>query len=175
MAENLRVTHYRNGEAIPNVIDNNAWTALSTGAYCWYDNDQPTNAKYGALYNWFTGIDSRGLCPQGWHVPTHTEWTALTTYLGGTSVAAGKMKSASALWESPNINATNNSGFSGLPGGFRFDSGICDGIGLYGFWWSSSGYTSYYAWTRELHYDDGTVFVEVSDKRSGYSVRCLRD
>jgi len=97
MAENLRLTHYRNGEAIPKVTDNAAWAALTTGAYCWYNNDQTTNARYGVLYNWYTASDSRGLCPQGWHVPTDAEWTTLTTYLCGMSVAGGKMKSVSPL------------------------------------------------------------------------------
>ncbi|MCP4833080.1 MAG: hypothetical protein GY886_12790, partial [Gammaproteobacteria bacterium] len=95
MAENLRVTHYRNGDAIPHVTTT-GW-GYSTGAYCWYDNDQATNEKYGALYNWYTVDDSRGLCPEGWHVPTDDQWTALTTYLGGTSVAGGKMKAISDL------------------------------------------------------------------------------
>lgn len=175
MEENLRVTHYRNGEAIPNVTDNGAWAGLSAGAYCWYDNDQGTNAKYGALYNWYTVNDSRGLCPQGWHVPTDAEWTTFTSYLGGTSVAGGKMKSLSALWASPNTNATNNSGFSGLPGGGRNDSGVFDGIGGYSRWWTSTASTSTNAWRRVLVSSDGYVYVYYDHKRSGFSVRCIRD
>jgi uncharacterized protein (TIGR02145 family) len=155
MAENLRVTHYLNNDPIPNELNGVAWASLTTGAYCWYNNDQTTNAKYGALYNWFTVIDSRGLCPSGWHVPTDAEWTTLTTYLGGELVAGGKMKSVSALWDSPNTDATNNSGFSGLPGGVRDDiNGAFSFLGGSGYgggyFWSSSQSTSIMAWYRDL-------------------------
>lgn len=175
MAENLRVTKYRDGSAIPNVADNTIWAALITGAYCWYNNDQATNAKYGVLYNWYTVNDSRGLCPQGWHVPTDAEWTALTTYLGGTSVAGGKMKSVSAFWISPNTDAINNSGFSGLPGGYRDDSGSFNDVGENGFWWSSTEYSSGIAWIRFLYYSYGYVIVVGTNMQDGFSVRCLRD
>ena len=175
MAENLKVTHYRNGDAIPNETDAGTWAGLSTGAYCWYDNDQTTNEKYGVLYNWYAVDDSRGLCPEGWHVPTHAEWTTLTTYLGGTSVAGGKMKATSDLWTSPNIAATNSSSFSGLPGGYRGSDGSFYSIGSGGLWWSSTEYSSSGAWGRYLSYDDGTVYVYNYVKRSGFSVRCLRD
>lgn len=178
MAENLKVTHYRNGDAIPNVTDGGTWSGLTTGAYCWYDNDQSANEKYGALYNWYAVNDSRGLCPEGWHVPAHDEWTALTTFLGGTSVAGGKMKATSDLWNSPNTDATNSSSWSGLPGGFRSSSGFFSLIGGYGYWWSSTEYeySSSYAWYRFLYYFNGTVGVtNYGYKRDGYSVRCLRD
>ena len=177
MAENLRVTHYRNGDAIANVTDAGTWTGLSTGAYCWYDNDQAANEKYGVLYNWYVIDDSRGLCPEGWHVPTHSEWTALTTYLGGTSVAGGKMKATSDLWWSPNTNATNTSSFSALPGGDRSSSiGNFKGVNDYGVWWSSTEESSDdYAWYRALGYDFGHVFENNLDKQQGISVRCLRD
>jgi uncharacterized protein (TIGR02145 family) len=175
MAENLRVTHYQNGEAIPNVSDNNAWIALSTGAYCWYNNDQSANAKYGVLYNWYTVNDSRGLCPQGWHVPTNEEWTTLTSYLGGTSVAGGKMKSASVLWTSPNTDATNNSGFSVLPGGFRNNVGSYYSTGLCGYFWSSTEDASWTAWARNMIYSSGNVAVYYMDKQNGYSLRCLKN
>jgi uncharacterized protein (TIGR02145 family) len=99
------------------VTDNSAWVALTDGAYCWYDNNASANAKYGLLYNWYAVDDPRGLCPAGWHEPSDDEWTILTTYLGGDTVAGGKMKSVSALWSSTNVDATNTSGFSGLPGG----------------------------------------------------------
>lgn len=173
MAENLRVTHYNNGDAIPNVTDNTDWEELSTGAYCWYDNPS-ANEKYGALYNWYTVDDSRGLCPDGWHVPTFVEWTTLTTYLGGRSVAGGKMKATSDLWNSPNTDATNTSRFSGLPGGFRYNDGTFFGIGDYGYWWFSTEYPPDYAWYRYLYYEGGNV-VGFGSKLYGYSVRCLRD
>jgi uncharacterized protein (TIGR02145 family) len=175
MAENLRVTHYRNGDAIPNVTDGGAWAALTTGAYCWYNNSQSTNAKYGALYNWHAVDDSRGLCPVGWHEPTDAEWTTLTTYLGGLTVAGGKMKSVSALWNSPNADATNNSGFSGLPGGYRYNNGYFYDIGDVGFWWSSTEYGSEIAWSRQLSHATPNVYPMELSKLSGLSVRCLRD
>lgn len=175
MAENLRVTHYRNGDDIPHVTDNGAWSGLTTGAYCWYDNNQATNEKYGTLYNWFAVDDSRGLCPVGWHVPTHAEWTTLTTYLGGTSVAGGKMKATSNLWDSPNTAATNASSFSGLPGGIRSSNGTFSYIGDYGFWWCSTEGSSSTAWTRYLGYDGSYVGGSDNSKQAGFSVRCLRD
>jgi uncharacterized protein (TIGR02145 family) len=175
MAEDLRVTHYRNGVEIPKVTDNTAWAALSTGALCWYNNDQPTNFKYGALYNWYAVNDYRGLCPQGWHVPTNEEWTTLSLYLGGTGVAGGKMKSVSALWNSPNTDATNNSGFSGLPSGNRDSNGLFINIGSYAYQWSSTETSSSNAWFRNLHYDNDGLWFGNSSKQKGYSVRCLRD
>jgi uncharacterized protein (TIGR02145 family) len=174
-AENLRVTHYRNGDTIPNETDDATWAGLTTGAYCWYNNDQSANAKYGTLYNWYAVHDSRNICPEGWHVPSDDEWTALTTYLGGESVAGGKMKSVSALWNSPNTDATNNSGFSGFPGGFRYYSGGFSYVGGYGGWWSATEYGGDYAWFRYLGYDGSDVYRSYSGKASGYSVRCVRD
>jgi uncharacterized protein (TIGR02145 family) len=175
MAENLRVTHYRNGDVIPNVTDGGAWAALTTGAYCWYNNDQGTNAKYGTLYNWHAVDDSRGLCPAGWHAPTDAEWTTLTTYLGGQSVAGGKMKSVSALWQSLNIDATNSSGFSGLPGGARYGSGGFNFVGGYSLWWTSTEEDDDYAWYRSISYGYPEVSRFDSYKEGGLSVRCLRD
>ncbi len=175
MAENLRVTHYRNGDAIPNVEDDATWEDLTSGAYCWYGNDQSANEKYGALYNWFAVDDSRGLCPNGWHVSTNDEWTTLTTYLGGIYVAGGKMKATSDLWTSPNTDASNSSNFSGLPGGGRGYTGVFDNVGYYGYWWPSTESSSDRAWFRYLHYYDGFVIVGNYDKESGFSVRCLRD
>src|SRR5664280_2706679 len=122
MAENLRTTKYRDSTEIPNVTDNTAWDALTTGAYCNYNNttSADTIATYGRLYNWYAATDSRNIAPAGWHVPTDAEWTTLTTYLGGESVAGGKMKETGIThWISPNTGATNESGFSALPSGMR--------------------------------------------------------
>jgi uncharacterized protein (TIGR02145 family) len=175
MAENLHVTHYRNGDAIPEVTDPSAWGALSTGAYCWYHNIKNAWEKYGAYYNWYAVNDSRGLCPQGWHVPTEAEWTTLTTYLGGTLVAGGKMKSVSALWNSPNTDAANNSGFSGLPGGYRWYNGDFADNGNIGGWWTSNEYNEYQAWLRKLYYDGHDVLRTHESNKMGFSVRCLKD
>jgi uncharacterized protein (TIGR02145 family) len=182
MAENLRVTHYRNGEPIPNVTDNSQWDGLTTGAYCWYNNDESTYGNiYGGLYNWFTVVDSRNLCPMGWHIPSDDEWTTLTTFLGGESVAGGKMKETGTIhWNSPNTDATNESGFTGLPSGFRNYFGDFNNNGSEGTWWSSTGYGSNYAWTRNLYSSSGHVgraygFDYGLSKEMGFSVRCVRD
>lgn len=131
----------------------------------------------GKLYNWYAVTDPRGLAPEGWHVPSDAEWTTLTTFLGGEYVAGGKMKEAgTAHWLAPNGGATNSSGFTGLPGGYRNSYGTFYTIGNYGYWWSSTEPTTYDAWYRYLAYDGGDVgrgFGNV--KPYGFSVRCLRD
>jgi uncharacterized protein (TIGR02145 family) len=122
MAENLRTTKYRDGTAIPNVTDNTAWTNLTAGAYCNYNNttSADTIATYGRLYNWYAATDSRNIAPTGWHIPTEAEWRTLIYYLGGFSVAGGKMKETGTIhWITPNTGATNESGFTALPTGFR--------------------------------------------------------
>jgi len=119
--KNLDVSTYRNGDPIPQVQDNTAWANLSTGAWCYYLNNTANGTIYGKLYNWYAVNDPRGLAPNGYHIPTDAEWTTLTTYLGGSTLAGGKMKEAgSSHWLSPNTGATNSSGFKGLPGGFRY-------------------------------------------------------
>ncbi len=142
---------------------------------CGYDNNQSANEKYGALFNWYAVNDSRGLCPEGWHVPTRTEWTTLTTFLGGSGVAGGRMKVISDLWSSPNADATNVSCFSGFPGGNRYSNGTYVSIGDCGYWWSSVEYLSANAWLRSLLYYNGHFGEGTNMKRSGFSVRCLRD
>src|ERR1035437_4904310 len=119
MLKNLDVSTYRNGDLIPEVTDGSAWSALTAGAWCWYNNDSATNAStYGKLYNWYAVNDPRGLAPTGWHVPSDAEWTTLSTCLGGNAVAGGAMKETGTThWTSPNTGATNSSGFTGLPGG----------------------------------------------------------
>jgi uncharacterized protein (TIGR02145 family) len=175
MAENLRTATYSNGEPIPNITDNTAWSQLSSGAWCNYDNNVANDAVYGKLYNWYTTVDPRGLCPVGWHVPTHAEWTVLTDFLGGQSVAGGKMKSITG-WNFQNTGATNESGFSGLPGGDRiYSTGNFFNVGIDGNWWSSSQDSSTSAWNRNLFYNDASVGRSLSGKATGDSVRCLKD
>jgi uncharacterized protein (TIGR02145 family) len=180
MAENLKVTKYNDGTAIPNITGNTQWSQLSTGAWSYYNNDVTNNAKYGKLYNWYavskTSNGNKNVCPTGWHVPTDAEWTVLTHYLGGVSVAGGKMKEAGTTsWNSPNTGATNTSLFSALPGGYRGYNGYYDFIGLSGYWWSSSEASTYDAWVRGLDGNDGNAGRSDSYKGDGFSVRCLRD
>jgi uncharacterized protein (TIGR02145 family) len=175
MKENLDVVTYRNGDVIPQVTDGTAWAALTTGAWCYYNNDVANGAIYGKLYNWYAVNDTRGLAPTGWHIPTDAEWTILTDKLGGTSVAGGKMKSTGITrWTTPNASATNESGFTGLPGGYSDNSGMLSNVG-FGFWWSSTEYGTTDAWSRVLTYDSGNAYRDYFNKRYGFSVRCLRD
>jgi uncharacterized protein (TIGR02145 family) len=177
MAENLKTTIYRNGNVIDNVTDDVQWSGLTTGAWVSYNNDSQYDCPYGKLYNWYAVVDPRHVCPTGWHEPTDGEWTTLTNYLGGESVAGGKMKSTGLqYWISPNTEATNESGFSGLPGGYRsYADGSYNSIGSYGFWWSSSEYQVNLAWTRYLYFDFGNANQFNNTKQDGFSVRCLRD
>jgi uncharacterized protein (TIGR02145 family) len=176
MVENLKVTRYRDGREIPNIMDDTVWSTLTNGAYCWCNNDSTNKDIYGALYNFRAVIDSCGLCPEGWRVPTDSEWLELVAYLGGESVAGGKMKEDGIdHWSSPNIGATNESGFSGLPGGGRGQITGSGEIGEYATWWSSTPYDSLYAWHWGLSRGNARVRFNPGHKASGFSVRCIRD
>jgi len=187
MAENLKVTHYRNGNTIPNVTDATEWENLNTGAYCNYDNDASNATTYGSLYNWYAVNNNRNIAPAGWHVPSDAEWKILEMYLGMSQSEAddtgwrgtdegGKLKEAGTEhWNSPNTGATNESGFSSLPGGYRNHDGTYDYISILAFFWSSTEYSSIGAWRRHLHYDTSRVHRDHASKRSGFSVRCVRD
>ena len=176
MAENLKVTHYRNGDAIPKVTDDSDWENLTSGAYCIYDNNDSNAVTYGFLYNWYAVNDSRNIAPAGWHIPTDEEWQTLVDYLGGSVVAGGKLKETGIThWNSPNTGATNESGFSALPGGCRYDGGYYSEIGYYAHFWLSTEYGSYNAWHRVLDYTYSEVYFGYYYKQGGFSVRCVRD
>lgn len=177
MKENLNTTKYRNGVDIPNVTDNSAWTTLTTGAYCNYNNDENYAIIYGRLYNWNAVADSRNLCPAGWHVPTDVEWTTLTTYLGGQSVAGGKLKEIGTThWQNPNAGATNETGFTALPGGSRNGlDGSFNNVGYYCWFWSSSIYDTHNEWIRFLTNEVSMVYREFYGYTNGFSVRCAKD
>jgi uncharacterized protein (TIGR02145 family) len=177
MAENLKTTKYNDGTAIPLVTDDKAWEALTTPAYCWYKNDATANKNtYGALYNWYT-VNTNKLCPRGWHVSTDAEWTTLTTYLGGESVAGNKLRETGTThWRYQNTGATNESGFTALPSGYRNYDGAFDNVGYFGFWWSATEYVATAAWFRLMDCGNSGVSRGVNgSKRNGWSVRCLRD
>jgi len=176
MIENLKVTHYRNGDAIQNVKDDAAWEDLSIGAYCDYENNVSNSLTYGRLYNWSAVSDGRSICPSGWHVPTNEEWNILTNLLGGDEVAAGKLKEAgTAHWLSPNEGATNETGFTALPGGSRETDGSFSYLGLSGDWWSSTLFMPEVAWERYLDYSSPGVYTHGNAIRCGFSVRCVKD
>ena len=179
MAENLKVTHYNNGDATSTGYSNSEWADLDeteTGAYAAY-NDNESNADiYGYLYNWYVVEDVRGICPEGWHVPTDEEYTLLTDYLDGTSVAGGKMKEAGIEhWNSPNEGATNESGFTGLPGGCRYSDGRYTNINNIGYFWSSTESSDNNARYRGLLYNLPFVLKDGINNGYGLSIRCLKD
>lgn len=180
MKENLKTSRLNDGTAISIATGNISWKDLITPGYCWYNNDAANKNINGALYNWYA-VNSGKLAPQGWHVPTDEEWSTLINYLGGTSIAGGKMKSigsiqaGTGLWEDPNTGATNESGFTGIPGGSRFGSGNFIGIGKESNFWSSSEYGAYVAYGQSLFYNNAAALRLGADKNGGLSVRCVRD
>ena len=192
MMENLKVTHYRNGDPIPHVTDQWAWVLLyepPTGAFCDYDNNPANVATYGRLYNWYAVADSRNIAPAGWHVPTDAEWKQLEMYLGMSQTQAeniglrgtdegGKLKEAGTThWFSPNAGATNESGFTALAGGARYENGLFVHVGNHAFFWQSTAMENptLGAWHRALHYNESGVNRFYQSKRIGSSVRCVRD
>ena len=180
-SRNLDVDTYRNGDAIPQVQDIIAWSILTTGAWCYYENNTANGTTYGKLYNWYAVNDTRGLAPNGYHIPTDAEWTILINYLGGTYEAGTKMKNTTG-WVS-NGNANNTSGFSGLPGGSRgFITGFTGGdqgfrdVDAFGYWWSSSEkYNTPYFYYRSLNAYLTEAYRGSIQGVYGYSVRCLKD
>ena len=171
-AENLRTTVYADGTSIPEVTDDAAWTGLSTGARCDYDNDATNVTTYGRLYNWYAATDAAGLCPSGWHVPTDGEWTDLGNYLGANGHSGTE---GTALKSTSWGNGTDDFGFSALPGGYRsFNLGNFFSAGYNGYWWSSSP-SGGYAWYRSLDTNYPVIYRNAYYPRFGFSVRCLRD
>jgi uncharacterized protein (TIGR02145 family) len=186
--QNLNVSKYSDGTPIPQVQDPTQWQNLTTGAWCYYNNNPANGAVYGKLYNWYAvaGIYDaasaanpalrKKLAPIGWHIPTDAEWTQLTDCLGGEAVAGGKMKSTgTSLWQSPNTAATNESGFTGLPAGYSDNGGTFILIGYSGRWWSSSEYSTTSAWLRYLNYNNSNANRFGLNRNYGHSVRCVRD
>jgi uncharacterized protein (TIGR02145 family) len=174
MSENLNVDKFRNGDLIPEAKTDAEWQRAGENkqpAWCNYENDPENATKYGKLYNWFAVNDPRGIAPEGWHVPTDTEWTTLSNFLGGDDLAGKKMKSTSG-W-SENGNGDNSIGFSGLPGGLH-GYGF-DGMGIIGCWWSRAENNTDNAFNRNLYHYNGLLDRSYSNKGNGFSVRCLRD
>lgn len=194
MAENLKTSIYRNGDAISYVTENVQWGGLTTGAWSYYNNDSQYECPYGKLYNWYAVADPRNICPTGWHVPSDTEWNVLIGFFdptynanisGDQSTTAGNTMKSSGLqyWLGPNQGATNQSGFSALPGGCRviffdnlnFPVGEFSALGGIAIWHSSTEVDSGFSWFRDLNSSNGSAFRAFSYKQNGLSVRCLRD
>ena len=184
MVGNLRTTKFNDGTSIPNVTDNIEWYNLKTPGYVFYNGDPSYKNSYGALYNWYA-VNTGRLCPKGWHVPTDAEWTTLITFLGGESVAGGKLKetgisnwrSSSTDIESLNVGATNETNFTALPGGQTFQSDFRPfrDIGYGGSWWSSSESKENAAWARVMLMSSSEVARVENEKVEGISVRCIKD
>ncbi|MDD5186377.1 MAG: fibrobacter succinogenes major paralogous domain-containing protein, partial [Paludibacter sp.] len=179
MVENLKTTKYCDGNLIPNVTANYDWANLITPAYCWYNNDIQNKDSYGAMYNWYV-VNSGKLCPKGWHIPSNAEWSILTDYLGGLSISAAKLREESNLhWIAFN-DATNESGFTALPGGYRrYYDGEFFSKGSNCTFWSSGSNSNSEAWTRAMTLYDTTDLHDVqvisNNKNYGISVRCIKD
>jgi len=180
MTQNLNVDKFRNGDPIPEAKTDEEWIKAGENgepAWCYYKNNPDNGDRYGKLYNWYAVNDPRGLAPEGWKIPSNEEWSRLADFLGGKSVAGTKMKSTDfwADYEGKSGNGTNESGFSGLPGGYRVDDGTFSGVGELGYWWSSTENSTFIAWVRYLSFNNGIVYRYYSYKKFGFSVRCLRD
>lgn len=176
LVENLKTTKYRDGTSIPNVKVDAQWQALATGAYSDYNNTPSNSTKYGRLYNWHAIIDSRNIAPDGWHVPTDADWDILIGYLGGEGVAGGKLKETGTVhWLSPNIDATNEFGFSALPAGYRHNDGWYYGVNEEGVYWSSIDYSTVNAFYRFTSSNRGSIIKGNGNKNQGLSVRCIKD
>jgi uncharacterized protein (TIGR02145 family) len=186
--ENLQVTHYRNGDEITSDLDSAEWQTAATGATCIYEDSAALATTYGRLYNWYAVADPRGLCPQGWHPPSATEWQLLEQTLGLPANAAGnlgmrgiaenvggKMKSVSALWTAPNGGATNSSGYSALPAGTRGTNSLYYGLNTSATWWSVTEASSTTGWSRYLSHDVGGIGGYDYTKTVGLSCRCIAD
>jgi uncharacterized protein (TIGR02145 family) len=187
MAENLKTTRFNDGVLIPNITDDNTWEALSTPAYCWYNNNPGFKSTYGALYNWYT-IDTisnghRNVCPSGWHIPSDAEWITLLTNLGGDAGAGSKLKeSGDYYWYHSTTMGDNSSDFSALPGGERFDKPVAnfDGsssaffyIGSVAAWWSNTSTPADHE--LEVMAEKSSADKFPSQKNGGYSIRCIKD
>jgi uncharacterized protein (TIGR02145 family) len=176
MAENLKVTHFRNGDSIPQVTDDSQWYDLLSSAYCDYDNDSSKVEVYGRLYNWYAVNDRRRLAPQGWHIPSNAEWQTLINYLGGDEVAGGKIKeTGTEYWTAPNTGATNESGFTALPGGFRDAYGNFNSMGGSAWFWTATESSDNAAWYWMLSNSQANAVNDPYSKRSAYAVRCIKD
>lgn len=190
MAENLITTKYNDGTVIPNVTVDSTWSSLTTGAYCDYLNNPANSTTYGRLYNWYVAAstNSKNVCPTGWHVPSDAEWTTMETYLiangynyDGTTTGNKYAKSLAATtnWASSTNagvpgNTNNKTGFTALPGSYRYNDNVLD-AGGHGFWWSSTESSSATAWYRYLHDSDNYFYRFDNKKVYGFSIRCLRD
>jgi len=176
IAEKLKVKKLNDTTGIPLVTDAAAWSKLSTSGYCWYNNDAATyKGTYGALYNWYS-VNTGKLCPVGWHVPRDADWTILITFLGGFDVAGGKLKEiGTSHWSSPNIDATNEYGFTAVSGGVINSDGSSSNVGIACGWWPATENSGTLATFWSVYNYNSVVLNNNANKRCGASVRCIKD
>lgn len=174
MAENLAVSRYRNGDEIPQVQDAAEWNRLTTGAWCYYENNSANGVTYGKLYNWYAVNDPRGLAPEGWHIPSDNEWQMLVETTGGEKASGTKLKST-LLWKEPLVGADNSTGFTAIPAGYRSSNGTFSLLGTNSSFWTSSENNSYSAWFRQMYNTYSAVYRVSSTKTQGLSVRCIKN
>ena len=172
MGANLRSKKYNDGTSIPFVKENEGWSNLNSPGYCWYKNDEVSfKNSYGALYNWYT-VNTGKLCPAGWHVPTYEEWNIFIAFLGGEKSAGGKLKeSGNTSWNAPNTDATNEIGFTALPGGYRFSDGTFIGSTGNTNWWSATAYDELTAWYHYIYHHSGNIYKNNKSKIGRASCR----
>jgi len=176
MIENLKTTTYRDGSPITNVTDATAWSTLTTQAYCDYDNNPANGLLYGRLYNWKAVTDTRKVCPVGWRLPTEAEITILQNYLGGFLVAGGKLKETGTThWETPNVGATNETGFTAIASGNRGYDGGFNVLGISGWWWTSSTGGTSWAYYFSMYSDSAKLDMFTYNKKCGFAVRCVKE
>ncbi len=179
MTENLKTTHYRNGDPITNLKDDKEWRAVMlnyTPAYCNYKNDEKYVKTYGRLYNWYTISDQRNIAPEGWHIPTKAEWKMLADNLGGPDIAGGKMKEkGTAHWDSPNVGAKDSANFTALAAGDRNNDGFFDNMGFSACWWTSTGSPDDYATSVAILHNRTELAPDIDAKICGFSIRCVKD
>ena len=176
MSENLKTTRYNDGNSIPLIIGDNSWSMLETPAYCWLNNDNQNKEVYGALYNWYA-VDTKKLCPKGWHVPANTEWITFAIALGDENTAGARIKeSGTTHWKNTIRISTDEFGFTALPAGMRlFYGSFPEFPNDYTVWWTSTGVSEVEAWNRGLFFSSTKLLKAKENKKSGFSVRCIRD
>ena len=183
MAENLKTTRLNDGTPIDQVTGYEQWAELDLPAYCWYNNDSTHRETYGALYNWYV-VETQKICPEGWHVPSDEEWNEMVSLVADHSNIGGALKESGTVhWRTPNAGATDELGFSALPGGYRSYQGTFNLLRASGYWWSSTEANWYGASDttpsrvifRSVQHDNPTLVRHISEKTNGFSIRCVKN
>lgn len=175
LGTNLKTTKFNDGSSIPLVTEDSKWRYLDSPSYCWLNNDENNKEIYGALYNWYA-VDTKKLCPKGWHVPSNTDWNLLTAFLGSADFAGARLKEKGGEhWKGTLMDSSDEFGFTALPAGFRNSAGIFPSFAnSYTVWWSSTKYGKD-GCNRGLYFSNNILYQSHENCRSGFSVRCIKD